>query len=186
MAAPIIVFAFLVIVFAPCLLAFVAWNAGDSDLLDEKYTDLGRVLERMGNIPAPLQAALPELPIGGEFEIRSFPKGLSQRRMVVRDMENAPRLTITQVRQAAAELARMGASMVAHELALVAAALVAAGRSAAAAAREAIEAAHDAIARRAWAEAVHGHGIAEGWGEGPPRFGPARVAGLRREESAAA
>jgi len=186
MSAPIIVFAFLLLVFAPCLMACVAWNAGDCDSSDEECVDLGRVLDRMGKYPAPLQAALPELPIGGEFEIRSFPKGLSQRRLVVRDTESGPRLTITQVREAAIELAKLGGLIVAHELALVAAALVAAGRTLAAAAREAIEAAHNVFARRAWAGTEHAQSIPAAWDAGPPRLEPARVAMLWLEESVAA
>jgi len=186
MSGPMIVLAFLLIVFAPCLFAYVAWSADDSDVLDDRYARSGRGLARMGRMPAPLRAALPELPIGDEFEIRSFPKGLSQRRIVVRDAENGPRLTIMQVREAAIELARLGGFVMAHELALVAAALVAAGRSVAAAAREAIEAAHHAFARRAWVDAAYGQSVDGAWDAGPPRFGPVRVAALWREESEAA
>lgn len=184
MPAPIIVFAFLLIVFAPCVLAYLAWCAGDTECWDEEFIDRGLVLGRMGKIPAPLQAALPELPIGGDFEIRSFPKGLSQRRIVVRDAVDGPRLTIGEVRAAAIELARLGGFVVAHELALIAAALVAAGRSLAAAAREAIEAAHNAFARRAWEG--HGQSIPEAWDEGPPGIAPVRAAAVWREESVAA
>ena len=186
MSDPIIVFAFLLIVFAPCLFAYVAWSAGDIEWLDERYPGSGGGLARMGRMPGPLQASFPELPIGGEFEIRSFPKGLSQRRIVVRDAGNGPRLTIMEVREAAVELARLGGFAMAHELALVAAALVAAGRSLAAAAHEAIEAAHDAFARRAWVGPGHGQSINGAWDEGPPRLGPVRVAALWREELEAA
>ena len=186
MSASMIVFGFLLIVFAPCLLAYVAWSVGYTDSSDERFAGQGRDLARMGKMPAPLQAALPELPIGGEFEIRSFPKGLSQRRIVVRDAESGPRLTIMQVRAAAVELAKLGGFIVAHELALVAAAMVAAGKSLAAAAREAMEAAHQAFARRAWSESGHLVTIDRAWDAGPPRFGPSRSSLPFEEQSAVA
>jgi len=186
MSAPIIVFAFLLIVFAPCLVAYIAWSVGDTESSDEKFADRGTVLAPMGRLPIPLQAALPELPIGGDFKIRSFPKGLAQRRLVVRDMADGPRLKIGQVRAVAAELARLAGSIVAHDLALVAAALVAAGRSLATAAREAIQAAHNVLARQAWAGAGLAQAIDEAWNQGPPRAEPLKMATLWREESAAA
>ena len=186
MSAPMIVFAFLVIVFSPCLLAYVAWCVGDADAADDRFAAEGRTLPRMGRKPLPLQAGLPERPIGNDFEIRSFPKGLSQRRFVVRDAENAPRLTITQVREAAVELAKLGGFIVAHELALIAAAMVAAGKSVAAAAREAIEAAHNLFARQTWVNAGPARSSDEAWDQGPPRFGPATTRAVWHEETVAA
>ena len=173
MSDPVIVFAFVAIVLAPCFLAFVAWNFGD----DEEciYVERSRSLGRFGKIPAPLQATLPERPVSEEFEIRSFPKGLSQRRLVVRDTEGGAKLTITQVREAAIELVKLGGLIVAHELALVAAAMVAAGKSAAAAACE-------LLAWKMWhgspMEQIRENGV---WDQGPPRIGPSRVTGMWRE-----
>ena len=173
MSDPLVVFAFVAIVFAPCFLAFVAWNFGDDE--DCIYVERSRSPRRLGKAPAPLQAMLPERPVAEEFEIRSFPKGISQRRLVVRDTEDGAKLTITQVREAAMELVKLGGLIVAHELALVAAAMVAAGKSVAAAARE-------AFARTAWhsspIEQVREGGV---WDEGPPRNGPKRVTGIWRE-----
>ena len=173
MSDPLVVFAFVAIVFAPCFLAFVAWNFGDDD--DCIYVEQSRRLRRFGRSPAPLQAMLPERPVTEEFEIRSFPKGLSQRRLVVRDSDDSAKLTIAQVREAAMELVKHGGLIVAHELALVAAAMVAAGRSVAAAARE-------AFAWNAW----HNSPIEQirevgAWDEGPPKFKPGRVTGVWRE-----
>jgi len=178
MSDPLVVFAFVAIVFAPCFLAFVAWNFGEDE--DCIYVEGSRSLRRLGKTPAPLQAMLPERPVTEEFEIRSFPKGLSQRRLVVRDTEDGAKLTITQVREAAMELVKLGGLIVAHELALVAAALVAAGKSAAAAARE-------AFAWTTWhsspIEQIREDGV---WDAGPPRFAPQRVSGVWRETTFAA
>ena len=173
MSDPLVVFAFVAIVLAPCFLAFVAWNFGNDD--DCIYVERSRRMRRLGKAPAPLQAMLPERPVTEQFEIRSFPKGLSQRRLVVRDTEDGAKLTITQVREAAMELVQLGGIIVAHELALVAAAMVAAGKSVAAAARE-------AFAWKAWhdspIEQIRENGV---WDEGPPRIMPRRVTGVWRE-----
>ena len=178
MSNPVVVFAFLLIVFAPCFLAFVAWNMDDGD--DSIYIEQARPLGRLGKAPVPLQANLPERSLAEKFEIRSFPKGLSQRRIVVRDTEDGAKLTIAQVREAAIELFKLGGFIVAHELALIAAAMVAAGKSVAAAARE-------ALAWSAWnsSPSVELRDDAA-WDAGPPRFGPARVSGVWREVTRAA
>ena len=178
MSDPLVVFAFVAIVLAPCFLAFVAWNFDDDK--DCIYVERARGLGRLGKTPVPLQAMLPERPVSEEFEIRSFPKGLSQRRLVVRDTEDGPKLTITQVREAAIELVKLGGLILAHELALIAAAMVAAGKSVAAAARE-------VLAWTLWhsspIEEIRENGV---WDEGPPRFGPQRVSGVWRETTYAA
>ena len=178
MSDPLVVFAFVAIVFAPCFLAFVAWNFGDDE--DCIYIEWSRSLRLLGKAPAPLQAMLPERPVTEEFEIRSFPKGLSQRRLVVRDTEDGAKLTIAQVREAAMELMKLGGLIVAHELALVAAAMVAAGKSVAAAARE-------AFAWKVWHSSPIEQILESGvWDEGPPRFSPKRVSGVWRETTYAA
>lgn len=173
MSDPLVVFAFLLIVFAPCFLAFVAWTLGDSD--DSIYMEQARALGRLGKAPAPIQAMLPERPVTEEFAIRSFPKGLSQRRIVIRDTEDGAKLTIAQVREVAIELCKLGGFIVAHELSLIAAAMVTAGKSVAAAARE-------AFAWSAWNSSqtvqIRESGASD---EGPPRFGPTRVSAVWRE-----
>ena len=186
MATPMIVFAFLVIVFSPCLLAFIAWSQGDVEATDDRFAAEGPTLARMGKVPTPLQAGLPERPIGNDFEIRSFPKGISQRRFLLRDTEDAPRVTITQVRAAAVELAKVGGFIMAHELALIAAALIAAGRSVVAAAREAMEAAHQALAKRKWVESSRWAIADLDADEGPPGFAVRPIRTLFFGESAVA
>jgi len=178
---PMVVFAFLTIVFTPCLIGFVSWASESEDL--ELCVGQGRALRRMGPVPAPLQAMASEAEIAPDFAVRRFPKGIGQRRIVVRDSEAGVKLTISQVREAAIELAKLGGFVVAHELALIAAALVAAGKSVAAAAREALEAARNAYVRMAWSGALsQEHAAQEAWDVGPPKhaavsvLGPARIA----------
>ena len=173
MSDPLIVFAFVAIVLAPCFLAFVAWNFGDDE--DCIYVERTRSLGRLGKAAAPLQAMFPERPVAEAIEIRSFPKGLSQRRLLVRDTEDGPKLTMTQVREAAIELVKLGGLIVAHELALIAATMVAAGKSAAAAARE-------LLAWNVWHNSPIKQNLENGaWDKGPPRIGPTRVTGVWRE-----
>ena len=106
---------------------------------------------------APLQSMF-ESPIAEDFEIRSFPKGISQRRIVVRDAEDGIKLTIAQVREAAVELVKLGGMAAAHEFALVAAASALAMGTArdaiAIAARETMEAARSAYAWFAWGDVM--------------------------------
>jgi len=187
MSDPMLVIAFLVIVLAPCLIALDSWVGDDCDTTDESCLNKWREMHRMGQIPEPLQAMLPEAAIAKDFEIRSFPKGLSQRRLVVRDTESGPKLTIGQLREAAVELIKLGGLAVVHELALVAATMVAAGKSLAAAAREVMYAALHADAWQAWSQtAIPASGVSGAWDIGPPQFRPARVAELWSEESQAA
>jgi hypothetical protein len=172
MSDPMLVFAFLMIVFMPCLIAFASWASESEEL--ELCEGQGRELRRMGRVPAPLQAMLPEAAVAEDFQIRSFPKGLAQRRLLVRDSESGVKLTIAQVREAAVELVKLGGIMVAHELALAAATLVAAGRSVATAAREALEAARNSHAWMAWNGASPQE---QAWDVGPPppKFAPVSV-----------
>jgi hypothetical protein len=128
MSAPLLIGIFLFLVFAPCLVAF-GDALEDSDLRDKELRDKedpeewepACELEQVLFQPMEAEVALAE-----NFRIRSFPKGLSQRRLLLRDSEGAVRLTIMQLRCAAAELVRLGGIAVAYELALAAAASAAA------------------------------------------------------------
>ena len=159
MSGPMVVFAFLLIVFAPCLLAFDAWKDGERDWgIPNQWLRL----RQMGRQAIPLQAGEPERPIGADFEIRRFAKGLSERRLLIQDTEDGPKVKIAQLREAALELAKLGGMVVAHKLAMAAALIAAAGKSVADAARE-------AYAWMAW------HATselpAEAWDQGPPVVG---------------
>jgi hypothetical protein len=124
MSDPLLISLFLFIVFAPCL---VACGAGDDEDREGRiYPDDWGFARRRGSKPVPLQAMLPEIALAKDFAIRSFPKGLSRRRIVVRDSESGVKLTIAQVRAAAAELVKLGGMAAAHQFALVAAASAAA------------------------------------------------------------
>jgi len=128
--------------------------------------------------PAALRAMQPEVELADDFKIRSFAKGLSQRRILVRDTESGVKLTIAQVRAAAVELIKLGGEAAAHEFALAAAASAAAMNSArdavAVAAREALEAARNAYAWFAWGDGREST-VAELRDESPPRVRPASI-----------
>jgi len=187
MSDPMLMIAFLVIVLAPCLIALDSWTGDISETTDEACLDKWRGMRRMGQVPEPLQSMLPEVAIAKDFEIRSFPKGLSQRRLVIRDAESGPKLTIAQVREAAVELVKLGGLAVVHELALVAATMVAAGKSLAAAAHEAMYAALHADAWQSWNQSVIPAAADSGaWDVGPPRIRTVPVTEIWREQSRAA
>jgi hypothetical protein len=124
MSAPILIGIFLFLVFAPCLVAF-GDGLEDSDPLDAEE-NLEGWLSADEVVLAISPALEAEVALAENFSIRSFPKGLSQRRLLLRDSEGAVRLTIMQLRCAAAELVRLGGMAVANELALAAAASAAA------------------------------------------------------------
>ena len=124
MSAPLLISLFLFIVFAPCL---VACGVGDDEDREGRiYPDNWGFARRRGSEPAPLQAMLPEIAPAKDFKILSFPKGLSQRRIVLRDSESGVKLTIAQVRAAAIELVKLGGMAAAQQFALAAAASAAA------------------------------------------------------------
>ncbi len=173
MSDPMYVVLFLFLVFAPCAVAFLGGDVVDGPLPGKIYLNKWKRPKLRGERPEVRQAMFAEVPLAEDFQIRSFPKGISQRRIVVRDAENAPKLTIGQVRIAAVELLKLGGVVVAHELALVAAAMVSATQTAADAAREALEAARSAYAWFAWGEAMAGENyVNRHWSASPPQYEP--------------
>jgi hypothetical protein len=151
-----LVFLFLAIVLAPCLVALLASSFADGVSPGEIYVDKWRLPRRRGSEPVAVRAMFAELPIAEDFEIRSFPKGISQRRLLVRDSEEGVKLTIGQLRAAAVELCRLGGMAAAYEFALVAAAsaarMGAVKNAFALAAGEALETARNATAWFAWSD----------------------------------
>jgi hypothetical protein len=147
---------FLLLVFAPCVAALLGGGAAEDTFPDELFGDNWRRPRLHGVLPAAQRAMLTEVPLSEKFEIRSFAKGLAQRRLVIRDGESGVKLTIAQVRAAAVELAKLGGEIAAYELALVAAAGAAAMTTVrdavAMAAREALESARNAYAWFAWGD----------------------------------
>ena len=149
---------FLLIVFAPCLLAFSGDGFADGAFPEIAHSDKWQMPRWRGLRPLPLQAMHSERALADEFEIRSFPKGLSQRRIVVRDGESGLKLTIAQVRAAAVELIKLGGRAAAYEFALVAAvnavAMASIKDAVEIAAREAYEAARNAYQWFAWGDVM--------------------------------
>jgi hypothetical protein len=194
MSAPFLICVFLFIVFAPCLVAF-GCGLEDGESPGEVYLDKWRFPLRRGAQAAPLQAMLPEQELSKDFEIRSFPKGISQRRIVVRDTEAGVKLTIGQVRAAAVELIKLGGIAAAHEFALVAAASAAAMTAVkdavAVAAREVLGSARNAYLRLNWGGATTDpSGRRTAWDMSPPpielELPPPGMAGRWREAAQAA
>jgi hypothetical protein len=147
MSDSVLIALFLLIVFAPCLVAALGNGLADSEVPEIVWLDKWHRPKR-GPRSLGLQAMLPELPVSEDFEIRSFPKGISQRRILVRDGESGVKLTIQQVRAAAIELVKLGGMAAAYEFALIAAAAATAmhhvKNAFAIAAREILEAARSA------------------------------------------
>jgi hypothetical protein len=171
MSDPLYIVLFLFLVFAPCAVAFLSGDLVDSALPGTIYLDKWKRPRNRGERPETRESLFEELPLAEDFEIRSFPKGISQRRIVVRDTEGTAKLTIAQVRVAAVELLKLGGVVVAHELALVAAAMVSATQTAAEAAREALEAARNAYAWFAWGDAMAGENyVNKHWSASPPQY----------------
>jgi len=184
MPASMLLMIFAVLVFAPCLVALVVSESPET-FPEAMYIEKWRAPRTRGLKPIPLQATLPELPVSEDFEIRSFPKGLSQRRIVVRDTESGVKLTITQVREAAAELVKLAGMEAAYRFALVAAAAATAmhtvKNAVAIAAREVLEGAANAHAWFDWAEAMtQEHVETSLWTQAPPKIAPQPV---RRADS---
>jgi hypothetical protein len=183
---------FFLIVFAPCLVVLLASSFSNSSSSGEVYLEKSQMPRRRGAGPVPLQAIFPEAPIAEDFEIRSFPKGLAQRRIVVRDAQSGIKLTIAQVR-AAAELVKLGGAAAAYEFALVVAASAAAMTSVknavAIAAWETLEAARSAYAWFAWGDTLTQENTAPNFFEDylipetPPRILARSTAGERWSEA---
>ena len=159
MSTWLLVSLFAFIVFAPCVVALLSArrSSGTGGMIDAGAW----MLPRLGKTRhVPLRAMLPEAEIADQFVIRSFPKGLSQYRLVVRDSSTGLRLHIAHVRAAAAELIRQNGSLASRQLALAAATVAAAGQYTSAsitvAAREALEAARNAALWFAWGDAMTG------------------------------
>jgi len=97
---------FCIILFAPCLAAFLGGDLAETSPSAESF---GHMLtlpswNRANVVGHSLSEQ--ELPLAEDLMIRSFPKGLSQRRVVVQDFTDGYRATIAQVRQAIAAAAR--------------------------------------------------------------------------------
>ncbi len=172
---------FALIVFAPCLIAHFVRQSSSGFLPDTLYFDGWRRRRNLGIEEFDLQPAFPELPVCEDFAIRSFPKGLSQRRIVVRDTEDGPRLSIGEVRAAAVELTKLGGAWAAHQYALIVAATANALGSlkdaAALAARDVLESARSGHAWLEWGEIMtQDHVETSLWSETPPKIQPKSAA----------
>ncbi len=96
---------FCLILFSPCLVAFVSSELMETSPWSE-WTGCGRTFPRWRRpqLTATLIYA-EEVEVAEGFVVRSFPKGLSQRRVLVQDFAEGVRLTIAQVRAVVANAA---------------------------------------------------------------------------------
>jgi hypothetical protein len=96
---------FFLIVFSPCFVAFFSEEPTEDSLLRErqiKTWTLPRFKREKAYAPV---LKLAEEPISEDFVLRSFPKGISQRRVVIQDPMEGARMTIAEVRTMVAEAA---------------------------------------------------------------------------------
>jgi hypothetical protein len=82
------------------MVAFVGGDLNDSSPWAE-WSGTMRTLPRLRRTnAAPFTLSAEELPLAEDFVLRSFPKGLAQRRVLVQDFAEGVRQTIVEVRQA--------------------------------------------------------------------------------------
>jgi hypothetical protein len=97
---------FFLLLFSPCLVAYIGGELVESSLLRERQVrswTLPRFKRRNAWQPV---LKLEEEPVCEDFVLRSFPKGIAQRRVVIQDLAEGVRLTIAEVRALVAETAR--------------------------------------------------------------------------------
>ena len=97
---------FFLIVLSPCFVAFFSGEPAEDSLLRERQIKTWALprFKREKAYEAVLK--LEEEPVSEGFELRSFAKGISQRRVVIQDALEGVRMTIAEVRAVVAEAAR--------------------------------------------------------------------------------
>lgn len=88
---------FLIIVLSPCLVAYLGAHEELAGPVDDPPAH--PVTTAPAEPSSVLLAMLEEVPLGENLVIRSFPKGLAQRRILVQDTVRGIRLTIAQLRE---------------------------------------------------------------------------------------
>ena len=101
---------FFLLLFSPCFVAYIGGELVESSLLRERQVrtwTLPRFKRKDAWEPV---LKLEEEPVSEGFVLRSFAKGISQRRTVIQDLTEGVRLTIAEVRTLAAEAVRSARS----------------------------------------------------------------------------
>jgi hypothetical protein len=97
---------FCLLLLSPCIVAFIGYELVEASRLDEVPSSPWKLPRwRRARLKDPEVRVAEESLVEG-FVVRSFPKGISQRRIVVQDVVQGVRLTISQVRAAIVETAR--------------------------------------------------------------------------------
>ena len=97
---------FFLLLFSPCFVAYIGGELVESSLLRERQVrtwTLPRLRRKDAWQPV---LKLEEEPVSEGFVLRSFAKGISQRRTVIQDVKEGVRMTIAEVRAMVAEAAR--------------------------------------------------------------------------------
>ena len=114
---------FVLIVLSPCVVAFVG---GREEPVVELLIEVARDEAQEGWVEVPgvaQQVMFAETPLADRFEVRAFPKGLRQRRLVLQDCVGEMRLHIRQLRAAVWEqmqAAGLAAQMATERMAVAA------------------------------------------------------------------
>lgn len=98
---------FCLLLLAPCIAAFMGDELMEASRFDRLQSSHWKLPRWRRTIPADPIAHAEEIPLADGFVVRSFPKGISQRRVVVQDVVEGVRLTIAQVRAAIVQTTRV-------------------------------------------------------------------------------
>jgi len=97
---------FCLLLFSPCIAAFVGDELAEASIWDRFQSSHWKLPRCRRPKLADPAVRTEEIPLAEGFVVRSFPKGLSQRRVIVQDVVEGVRLTIAQVRKAILATAR--------------------------------------------------------------------------------
>ena len=98
---------FCLLLLAPCIVAFIGDELTEASRFDRLQSSYWKLPRWRRKLPLDPVARAEEIPVAEGFVLRSFPKGISQRRVVVQDVVEGVRLTIAQVREAIVATARI-------------------------------------------------------------------------------
>jgi hypothetical protein len=97
---------FCLLLLSPCIAAFIGDELVEASRLEELQGSHWKLPRWRRTKLADPVARAEEIPLAEGFAVRSFPKGISQRRVLVQDVVEGVRLTIAQMRAAILETAR--------------------------------------------------------------------------------
>jgi hypothetical protein len=105
---------FCLLLLAPCIAAFMGDELVEASRFDRLQSSHWKLPRWRRAMPADPVARAEEVSLAEGFVVRSFPKGISQRRLVVQDVVEGIRLTIAQVRAVIVETTRLAHAVYQH------------------------------------------------------------------------